>query len=158
MHSNMSWNKNHNIVTIEAKSFAKDTVKFDIPKGSIISVEGDTLPKTLLRHPILNEEDYGLIRGRVTNADTAVHFIVDLVDEQYKVIQTHYASPYTFKNIPQGKYFLRLTIDKNRNGRWDTGQMDKDLQPEPIYYLPDKILLKANFELNDINISIPGEK
>ena len=36
--------------------------------------------------------------------------------------------------------------------------MDKDLQPEPIYYLPDKILLKANFELNDINITIPGEK
>ncbi|WP_342089338.1 Ig-like domain-containing domain [Dyadobacter sp. OTU695] len=153
-----SWNKNHNIVTIEAKSFAKDTVKFDIPKGSIISVEGDTLPKTMLRHPILNEEDYGVIRGRVTNADTSVHFILDLVDEQYKVVQTHYESPYTFRNIPQGKYFLRITIDKNRNRRWDTGQMDKGLQPEPIYYLPDKILLKANFELNDINITIPGEK
>lgn len=153
-----SWNKNRNILTIDAKSFAKDTVKFDIPKGSIISVEGDTLPKTLLRHPILNEEDYGVIRGRVTNPDTAVHFILDLVDEQYKVIETHYQSPYTFKNIPQGKYFLRITIDKNRNRRWDTGQMDKDLQPEAVYYLPDKILLKANFELNDINIAIPGEK
>nr|WP_295935045.1 Ig-like domain-containing domain [uncultured Dyadobacter sp.] len=153
-----SWNKNHNVITIEAKSFAKDTVKWDIPKGSIISVEGDTLPKTMLRHPILKEEDYGIIRGRVTNADTATHIMIDLVDEQYKVIQTVYDSPYVFRNIPQGKYFLRITIDKNRNKRWDTGEMDKDLQPEPIYYLPDKILLKANFELNDINITIPGEK
>jgi hypothetical protein len=122
------------------------------------SKRGDTLPKTLLRHPILNEEDYGVIRGRVTNADTSVHFILDLVDEQYKVVQTHYQSPYTFKNIPQGKYFLRITIDKNRNRRWDTGQIDKNLQPEPIHYAPDKILLKANFELNDINITIPEEK
>lgn len=153
-----SWNKNHNILTIDAKSFAKDTVKWDIPKGSIISVEGDTLPKTLLRHTILKEEDYGVIRGRVTNADTSVHFILDLVDEQYKIVETLYQSPYTFKNIPQGKYFLRITIDKNRNRRWDTGQIDKDLQPEPVYYLPDKILLKANFELNDINITIPEEK
>ncbi len=153
-----SWNKNHNILTIDAKSFAKDTVKFDIPKGSIVTVEGDTLPKTMLRHPVLNEEDYGVIRGRVTNADTSMHFILDLVDEQYKVIETLHESPYVFKNIPQGKYFLRITIDKNRNKRWDTGQMDKNLQPEPIYYNPDKILLKANFELNDINITIPEEK
>ncbi|ACT95008.1 Ig-like domain-containing domain [Dyadobacter fermentans] len=153
-----TWNTNRNILTIAAKSFAKDSVKFDIPKGSIISVEGDTLAKTLLKHPVLNEEDFGVIRGRVTNADTAVHFILELVDEQYKVVETVYASPYTFKNIPQGKYFLRITVDKNRNRRWDTGQIDKDLQPEPVYYLPDKILLKANFELNDINITIPEEK
>lgn len=153
-----SWNKNHNILTIDAKSFAKDSVKWDIPKGSIISVEGDTLPKTLLKHPVLKEEDYGIIRGRVTNADSSVHFILDLLDEQYKIVQTHYESPYTFRNVPQGKYFLRITIDKNRNKRWDTGQIDKNLQPEPIFYMPDKILLKANFELNDINITIPEEK
>jgi hypothetical protein len=153
-----SWNKNHNIITVEAKSFAKDTIKWDIPKGSIISVEGDTLAKTLLPHPVLKEEDYGLIRGRVTNADTATRFIIELVDEQYKVVQTLYNSPYTFIHIPQGKYYLRLTIDRNRNRRWDTGLMDEDLQPEPVFYMPDKILLKANFELNDINITIPEEK
>lgn len=153
-----NWNKNHNIITVEAKSFAKDTVKWDIPKGSIISVEGDTLPKTLLRHPVLKEEDYGLIKGRVTNADTARRFIIELVDEQYKTIQTIYESPYTFMHIPQGKYYLRLTLDRNRNRRWDTGQMDEGIQPEPVYYMPDKILLKANFELNDINITIPEEK
>jgi hypothetical protein len=30
-----SWNKNHNILSIDAKSFAKDTVKWDIPKEAI---------------------------------------------------------------------------------------------------------------------------
>lgn len=153
-----SWNKNHNILSIDAKSFAKDTVKFDIPKGSIISVEGDTLPRTMLRHPILNEEDFGVIRGRVTNADTSLRYIIELVDEQYKVVAALYETPYTFSNIPQGKYFLRATLDRNRNRRWDTGQMDKGLQPEPIYYTPDKTFLKANFELNNINITIPEEK
>jgi hypothetical protein len=149
-----SWNQNHNILTINGKSFAKDTIKWDIPKGSVISVEGDTLPKTLLKHPVLNDEDYGQISGKVINADSS-QFIVELVDEQYKVFESVTSSPYTFRHIPQGKYFLRIIVDTNRNRRWDTGDMEKNLQPEPIYYLPDKILLKANFELNDVNITVP---
>jgi hypothetical protein len=149
-----TWNANRNEIIVNAKSFAKDSIKWDLPKGSIISVEGDTLQKSFLKHPVIKEEDYGLINGRVINADS-LNLIVELVDEQYKTIQTLYSTPYKFRNIPQGKYFLRVTIDKNRNKRWDTGEMDKNLQPEPIYYLPDKILLKANFELSDINLTIP---
>ncbi|TLU97417.1 Ig-like domain-containing domain [Dyadobacter sediminis] len=150
-----SWNVTHNILTVNAKSFAKDSIKWDLPKGSIISVEGDTLAKTLLKHPVLNEENYGQIKGAVLNADTSTRFIVELVDEQFKIFESVYTSPYTFRHVPQGKYMIRIIIDANRNKRWDTGELDKNRQPEAIYYLADKILLKSNFELNDINITIP---
>ncbi|NIJ56166.1 Ig-like domain-containing domain [Dyadobacter arcticus] len=150
-----TWNANHNIITVNAKSFAKDTIKWDIPKGSVISVEGDTLTKMLLRHSVLKEEDYGQIMGRITNSEQAAGYIVQLVDEQYKVIAVSMTTPYTFRYIPQGKYFLRLIVDSNKNQRWDTGEIDKDRQPEAIYYMPEKILLKSNFELNDVNITIP---
>jgi len=150
-----SWNKYHNVLTIAGKSFAKDSIKWDIPKGSIISVEGDTLPKMLVKHAVLNEEDFGQIKGAVLNADTSTHFIVELVDEQFKVFESLYSTPYTFRHIPQGKYHLRLILDVNRNKRWDTGNFEDAKQPEPIYYLPDKILVKSNFELNDVNISVP---
>ncbi|KAA0990631.1 Ig-like domain-containing domain [Dyadobacter aurulentus] len=150
----LTWNSNHSIATITAKSFAKDSIKWDIPKGTIISVESDTLAKTFIKHPVLNEEDYGIIRGRVINPDTASNYIIELVDEQYKVIKTAEGVAYTFQHIPQGKYFLRATADRNRNHRWDTGQMSKGLQPEKIIYLKERIILKANFELNDINIAV----
>ncbi|WP_229253616.1 hypothetical protein [Dyadobacter sp. NIV53] len=152
------WNVYHSELTITAQSFAKDSIKWEIPKGSIISVEGDTLPRILLKHPLLNEENYGIVHGNVINADTSTHFIVELLDEQYKVFHSVYSSPYTFRQIPQGKYFLRLILDINNNRRWDTGQIDEDIQPEPIIYLPEKILIKSNFELNDVNISIPKAK
>lgn len=150
-----NWNPTHNILTVEAKSFAKDSIKWEFPKGSIISVEGDTLPRTLIRHTVLNPEQYGVLSGSVINMDTANHFVVELVDEQNKVHLTAYKSPYTFKNIPQGKYMLRLILDANRNKRWDSGNIEKGQQPETIVYLPEKILVKSNFELNDINIAIP---
>ena len=150
-----TWNPTRTELKIEAKSFAKDTIKWDFPKGSMISVEGDTLTKTLFRHPVLNEENYGQIKGSLVNADTAMRYIIELVDEQFRLIETQYTFPYTFVRIPQGKYFLRVIMDANRNRRWDTGELDKDKQPEAIYYLPDKIILKANFELNDVNVTLP---
>ena len=149
------WNDFHNELTISGQSFAKDSIRWNIPKGSVISVEGDTLSRILLKHPVLNEEDYGILRGNVINADTSIHFIVELIDEQYKVFQLQYSTPYTFNQIPQGKYFLRIIVDINNNKRWDTGQFDEKKQPEPIIYRPEKILIKSNFELNDVNITIP---
>ena len=150
------WNNYHTELTINGQSFAKDSIKWEIPKGSIISVEGDTLSRILLKHPILNEENFGILRGNVINADSATHFIVELVDEQFKTLESLYTSPYEFRRIPQGKYYLRLIIDVNHNKRWDTGQINEKKQPEPIIYLPEKILIKSNFELNDVNITKPN--
>jgi hypothetical protein len=151
------WNSTRHILSIQAKSFAKDSIKWEFPKGSIISVEGDTLPGMFLRHPVVKEEDYGLLRGSVVNADTSILFIVELIDEQYKIFDQSIMSPFEFRQIPQGKYFLRLVIDKNRNKRWDSGDISAGRQPEPVIYLPEKMLIKSNFELNDINITIPKE-
>jgi hypothetical protein len=150
-----TWNANRNILTIEAKSFAKDSIKWEFAKGSFISVEGDTLPRVLNKYPVLNPEQYGLLRGAVTNADSSKHFIVELVDEQLKVFAYSFSSPYRFINIPQGKYFLRLILDANNNKRWDSGNVEKGRQPEKIIYLPEKMFIKSNFELNDINFTIP---
>ena len=40
-------------------------------------------------------------------------------------------------------YYLRMFVDSNGNGRWDTGDFDKDLQPEDVYYYPEAIECKA---------------
>ena len=150
-----SWNPTKTELLVAAQSFAKDTIKWELPKGTVISVEGDTLARTLLKHPVINEEDYGILRGNVINADTSVHHIVQLLDEQYKMLDQHVGVSYNFIHIPEGKYFLRLILDSNKNGRWDTGEFEKSLQPETIIYLPEKLHIKSNFELNDINIIIP---
>lgn len=150
------WNNTRTEVIVNAQSFAKDTIKWEIPKGSIISVEGDTLARTLIKHPVINDEDYGVLRGSVMNPDTGVQYIVQLLDEQYKVVDQHLGLTYNFIHIPQGKYFLRAIVDVNKNGRWDTGQIEKSQQPEAIIYLPEKLLIKSNFELNDINLTAPN--
>jgi hypothetical protein len=37
--------------------------------------------------------------------------------------------------------------DLNGNGIWDTGDYDQHLQPEPLYYYPSELALKAQWEI-----------
>ncbi|WP_247237961.1 Ig-like domain-containing protein [Telluribacter sp. SYSU D00476] len=150
------WNRYRNEINVQARATARDTIRWDIPKGAVISVEGDTLPATLIKHPVMKDDDYGIIRGSV-RADSATAYIVELLDKEYKVRQTTYTSPYTFTRIPPGEYYLRLIVDRNRNRRWDTGVFNKSQQPEPIIYFPDPIMVKSNFEYEDLNFTVPSK-
>ncbi|MGP1435250.1 MAG: Ig-like domain-containing protein [Phocaeicola sp.] len=47
------------------------------------------------------------------------------------------------------KYYLRMFIDRNGNGIWDTGDYDKHLQPEEMYYFPKSWEMKANFDFEE---------
>lgn len=53
-----------------------------------------------------------------------------------------------FYFLTPGTYYLRLFRDLNGNGVWDTGDYDTHLQPEPVYYYPEALTLKALWEIN----------
>ena len=52
-----------------------------------------------------------------------------------------------FYFITPGTYYLRLYYDRNSNGIWDTGEFDKRLQPEEVFYYPGAIKLRALWEV-----------
>ena len=58
-----------------------------------------------------------------------------------------------FYFLNPGKYSARLINVTNGNGVWDTGKYEDKRQPEKVYYYPQVIELKANFDLTqDWNI------
>ena len=67
-----------------------------------------------------------------------------------------------FYFIKPGKYYLRLILDENNNGKWDTGCFEKSLQPEKVYYYPHSLDLRALFEYTqddwDINAPLNEQK
>ena len=52
----------------------------------------------------------------------------------------------TFNFLQEGKYKFRAILDKNGNGKWDTGLYLQNRQPEEIIYLPVEINVKQNFD------------
>ena len=37
-------------------------------------------------------------------------------------------------------------VDQNNNGKWDTGLFAENKQPEPVYYFPSEIELRASWD------------
>lgn len=54
---------------------------------------------------------------------------------------------FKLKNIATGEYVLRVFGDENKNGYWDTGNFKEKKQAERMYYFPEKITIRENWDL-----------
>ena len=55
----------------------------------------------------------------------------------------------TIYYVKPGVYYMRLLVDDNDNGRWDTGLYSEQRQAEAVYYYPREIECKANWEVRE---------
>ncbi len=94
-------------------------------------------------------EEYGNLIFSITPPDTS--YVVELLDKSDKVLRTERVGAngkYTFKYLDPSTYYARLFIDRNGNGKWDTGNVTDSIQPEEVYYYPKKVDLKANWDVD----------
>lgn len=90
--------------------------------------------------------------------------IVQLLTKDEKVVQETRCrnSRCSFFFIKPGTYYLRLIMDDNGNGRWDTGDYAAGLQPEKVFYYNRPLELRAMFEYSqddwDINSPLNEQK
>lgn len=95
--------------------------------------------------------DYGFLTLNLNNV-ASFPIIVQLVNEKGEVQKEMYStekSTFEFANITPGKYFIRIVQDTNANGKWDTGDFLKRIQPETIVYYPKLLEIRANWTLNE---------
>ncbi len=92
--------------------------------------------------------DYGNLR-MVLGGDVAYPVIVQLTNEKGEVQREIIASEsqiFEFNNLDPGNYVARVILDKNGNGKLDTGNYLKKIQPEKVSYYPGVIEIRANWE------------
>lgn len=53
-----------------------------------------------------------------------------------------------FRFVKPGDYMLRILVDDNRNGAWDTGDWETHRQPERLIYYMDKINVRSNWDIH----------
>jgi hypothetical protein len=139
----------NNTLTIKDLPKFQKTINLIVPPVKLykgIEAKADTLFYTLA-----DESNFGSIAGEV--ASFKQKFIVELLDENYQVVRTlANQSVFKFTYLPPAKYYLRVIEDKNGNGRWDTGSLNKRTLPENIVIHKELIQLKANWELTDFKL------
>ncbi len=121
----------------------------------IKGVTNDTLQFNLVSQSL---EDYGNIFLDVIRNNQS-KFILHLIDSNEEIIREYknvdQNTAYNFEYIKPGKYTFRLIEDLNKNDIWDTGNYLKKIKPEPVYYFPSELEVRANWDLNEtFNLNI----
>ena len=124
--------------------FIKPNAIKDIRGGVNDSINYNVVSQTL--------EDYGNIFLDILGGNNS-KYILQLLNANNEIIREYknaYSnSSYAFNYVIPGKYTFRLIEDLNSNDVWDTGNYIKWKQPEPVYYFPSEIDVRANWDLNE---------
>ena len=95
------------------------------------------------------EEKYSSLKLTLSGIPDTVQVIVQLLNASDAVVkETRLEKKVaTFKYVKPDKYYVRALVDLNGNGIWDTGDYDKDLQAEAVYYYPREIECKEKWDV-----------
>lgn len=102
----------------------------------------------------------GEISGQVKTDELPI--LVQLLSKSGNIVQEIYlteSNEYKLTNMEAGEYRLRAIVDRNKNRRWDPGNIAVRRQPEPVLYFydtekqSDLIMVRGNWTLNGIDIN-----
>ena len=124
------------------------TYRLTIDSAAVVSVYGMHNAPLKKELKVKGLEEYANVFFKVNVRDGA---FVELLASGDKVAMTVPVKNGAFEllNVLPGTYYLRLTLDRNGNGKWDTGNYARHLQPDEVYYYPKKLRLRRNWDLDE---------
>ena len=121
----------------------------EIDSAAIESIYGLVNPPIKAGAKVKELEDFSSLLVNVTGIrDTGI--VVQMLNKSEAIIkQTRVGSDGTaeFYYVKPGQYYLRAFVDRNGNGKWDTGDYDADQQPEEVYYYHEVTECKEKWDI-----------
>ena len=123
--------------------------KLTIDSAAIKTIYNTHSKKLKEEFKTLEEEFYGKIILNLKNV--TVPTIIELLgdEKEEKVVQSIPVKKdglVTFKYLEPRKYLIKAIFDKNNNGKWDTGNLKKKIQPEEVMYYLEVVKVRSNWE------------
>ena len=140
--------KDKKVYTLYAEWEPKEKYKFSADSTAFTSIMGNSTKPMRFEYSVKGDEEYGSIFIHIVAADSNI--IVQLQNRSDKPVATLKADKdgrADFFYMKPGDYYVRCFIDANNNGVWDTGNYDEGRRPEEVFYFPQKLSLKANWDL-----------
>jgi len=122
---------------------------FSIMPGAFTDLFG-YINDTINTHFKVEEQSYyGTLKLNVSFSKKT-HYLVQLLGDKgniYRQDTVGGTSSIFYDGVLPALYGIRVIEDNNNNGKWDGGNYLKGTQPERVYYYPDKINIRSNWDL-----------
>ncbi|MEO8886394.1 MAG: Ig-like domain-containing protein [Mucilaginibacter sp.] len=128
-------------------------------EGALTGFFGEKNKVANKRFSLDKPDNYSLLTLKISVPDTARSYIVELLNETANVLRTDVIkknASLDYRNYLVGKYKVRVTYDTNRNGKWDSGSLKENRQPEHVWIDPKLMTLRPNFDIEE-TVDIPPE-
>ena len=122
--------------------------RVEVFPGAFRDIYGHVNDSLNVAFKIREEAYYGKLLLNVSNINCSQ--IVELHDAKDNIIQKKIIGKdgqLEFLFIPPGKYKIKFIADCNENGKWDTGNYLKKIQPEKVDFYKGEIEIRSNWDI-----------
>lgn len=130
-----------------AVDFVDRQLKVPFPGGEgpieLLIVDKDS---TKLKFELLPLKKLGLLTVKLADFPEEKLWLELIQNGQSIARQEVLGNIVLFDRLLPGNYAIRILEDKNKNGRWDAGDYNQNIQPERYYYLDTEPKVRANWE------------
>lgn len=125
--------------------------QLEIDSATIFSLYGKWNNRYSSELKIKSKEEYGNLYISIAGVDTTAY--VELLNGSDVPVRKAPVKEggALFMNLKPDKYYVRLVLDLNNNGKWDTGNYAEKRQPEEVFYMPKMFDIRANWDLEEEN-------
>lgn len=129
-----------------------DNYRLDVLPGAITDFFNTSNDTVQMQFRTQKPAEYGSLYLQLVGVPS-YPIIVQLTDENENLVRSlPIEAPQrrvVFANLQPKKYYVRLIVDKNNNGKWDSGRFLDRRYPESVYHHEPLLDVRANWELQE---------
>ena len=120
-----------------------------VDSGAVTDIYGVSNFAYTFKLKLKTPEDYSTLRVKIMPFDEQLR--IQVLNNKDAVVRELPATAEGafFQYLKPDTYYLRCYMDWNGDGQWTTGSWDEKRQPEPVYYYPQKIQTKSNWDFEE---------
>lgn len=123
--------------------------RITIDSATVYSLYGRFNNKNEQQFKVKMPEEYSGLFFTVTNIPDSTAAFIELLNDQDKPVRKEPVvnGLAEFFYVKPGKYYARLIVDSNGDGKWTTGNYKENRQPEKVYYYTKQLELRPNWDV-----------
>jgi uncharacterized protein (DUF2141 family) len=127
------WDATRSRLSITKKISLKAEMEITVDSAAFINVKNETNRAKNQSFKLKDAANFATISGKVVSNEP--NFIIQLLNDKFDLIsERKNAKTFEFLYLPAGTYQIRVIVDKNNNGVWDSSNVLKNLPAEPVYF------------------------
>ena len=143
--------------------------QLQILPGALTDIFGLSNRDTILQnYTVSPRKTFGILTIKFQDMLPDSAYLIEIIEGKEEVVDQLWVSGQTeleqsIPSLPTGNYSVRVTLDGNRNKKWDTGDYDAKRLPESVF-LQELGNLRANWEVEETvslkteDFNVPIEK